>query len=163
MALIVGNGLGNTLNGTNGIDIILGGGGNDQLFGLGGSDLLDGGAGNDLLDGGAGSEIVYGGAGNDALVYKASENVGACDLYIGGIGTDTLRLVLTSAEAAAAAADIAAFHSSRADRLNRSKGMFGRNALWRRFPRSTRRARWYLPHCYSRSSACLRYGAVSRA
>jgi Ca2+-binding RTX toxin-like protein len=37
MALITGNGSRNILNGTNGIDAILGFGGNDDLFGLGGS------------------------------------------------------------------------------------------------------------------------------
>jgi VCBS repeat-containing protein len=118
MALITGNGQRNILNGTNGIDVILGLGGNDDLFGLGGSDLLDGGSGSDTLDGGAGSDLVYGGSGNDILIYTASENTGAHDLYFGGTSTDTLKLVLTSAEAAAAAADISAFQAFLADHSN---------------------------------------------
>jgi VCBS repeat-containing protein len=129
MAVLTGNGSANVINGTNGIDLIFGLGGDDQLFGGDGSDLVeggngndsvDGGAGNDIVDGGkgndtvnggAGSDIASGGDGNDILVYIASENVDATDLYFGGRGTDTLRLVLTSSEAAAAAADIAAFQS----------------------------------------------------
>ena len=111
MARITGNNLDNVLNGTGQADTILGLGGHDALFGFGGNDTLDGGTGNDTLVGGAGSDSVDGGDGNDILIYRASENFGASDLYSGGKGTDTLRLVLTSAEAAAAAADISAFQT----------------------------------------------------
>ena len=62
MAIRIGNGGNNTLNGTNGSDILLGLGGNDVLNGGGGSDLLSGGGGNDTLNGGSGSDIVSGGA-----------------------------------------------------------------------------------------------------
>ena len=98
MAIRIGNGGNNTLNGTNGSDILLGLGGNDVLNGGGGSDLLSGGGGNDTLNGGSGSDIVSGGAGNDTLVYKMSENVSGIDLYDGGSGIDTLTLELTAAE-----------------------------------------------------------------
>src|SRR6476660_8349967 len=111
MARITGDNLNNVLNGTAQADTILGLGGDDSLFGFGGNDSLDGGTGNDILDGGAGSDSVDGGDGNDILIYAASENVGASDVYSGGKGTDTLRLVLTSAEAAAAATDISAFRA----------------------------------------------------
>ena len=111
MAIRIGNGGNNTLNGTNGSDILLGLGGNDILNGGGGTDLLSGGGGNDTLNGGSGSDIVSGDGGNDTLTYKMSENVHSTDLYDGGSGTDTLRLELTGAEWAndAAKAEVAAF------------------------------------------------------
>lgn len=111
MAIKIGNSGNNTLNGTNGSDILIGLGGNDVLNGGGGSDLLSGGGGNDTLNGGSGSDIVSGDGGNDTLVYKMSENVRSIDLYDGGSGTDTLRLELTGAEWANAAtkANVAAF------------------------------------------------------
>src|SRR5215213_9518842 len=95
MAIRIGNGGDNILNGTNGSDLLLGAGGNDVLNGGGGIDILLGGGGNDTLNGGSGSDLVSGDAGNDTLIYKAAENTGGIDLYDGGSGTDTLRLELT--------------------------------------------------------------------
>ena len=111
MAIKIGNGGDNILNGTNGSDLLLGAGGNDILTGGGGSDILLGGNGNDTLNGGSGSDLVSGGAGNDTLVYKMSENAHSIDLYDGGSGIDTLRLELTGSEWANAGvkADVAAF------------------------------------------------------
>lgn len=111
MAIKIGNGGNNTLNGTNGSDLLLGAGGNDTLNGGGGIDILSGGGGNDVLNGGSGSDLVSGDAGNDLLIYKMSENKGSIDLYDGGSGTDTLRLELTGAEWAKAGvkADVTSF------------------------------------------------------
>ena len=111
MAIRIGNRGNNTLNGTDGSDILLGLGGNDVLNGGGRTDLLMGGGGNDTLNGGSGSDIVSGDGGNDTLVYKMAENVSSIDLYNGGSGTDTLRLELTAAEWGndAAKAEVAAF------------------------------------------------------
>ena len=111
MAIRIGNGGNNILNGTNGSDLLLGAGGNDVLNGGGGIDILSGGGGNDTLNGGSGSDLVSGDAGNDTLVYKAAENTGGIDLYDGGSGTDTLRLELTTAEWANGSmkAEVAAF------------------------------------------------------
>lgn len=111
MAIRIGNGGNNILNGTNGSDLLLGMGGNDILNGGGGVDILSGGAGNDTLNGGSGCDLVSGDAGNDTLVYKMSENVRSIDLYDGGSGVDTLRLELTGTEWANAGvkADVAAF------------------------------------------------------
>ena len=75
-----------------------GGAGSDTLSGGGGSDLLNGGSGNDILDGGSGSDTLNGDSGNDILIYKLAENAGAGDLYTGGSGIDTVRLMLTNAE-----------------------------------------------------------------
>src|SRR5262245_46978500 len=84
--------------GTTGADHLNGGSGNDTLSGYAGNDFLNGGSGSDLLDGGSGSDRVDGDSGNDVLVYRASENVGATDIYDGGSGIDTLRLLLTRDE-----------------------------------------------------------------
>lgn len=108
--------------GGNGEDLIYAGDGNDIAYGNNGDDTLDGGAGddelyggngNDTLDGGAGSDVVYGDKGDDTAIYVLSENTGQTDIYDGGKGHDTLRIVLTDAEAASAAvqADIAAYQS----------------------------------------------------
>jgi hypothetical protein len=78
MANIDGDGGGNTLSGTSGIDRLRGFGGNDTLSGLGGSDRLEGGdgrdtlrggGGSDLLNGGTGRDLMYGGAGNDTFAF----------------------------------------------------------------------------------------------
>ncbi|TKB95331.1 MAG: hypothetical protein E8D41_00810 [Nitrospira sp.] len=70
------DGLGYTLHGF---------GGNDVLFGGGGLDTVDGGAGLDLLRGGAGADTLLGGEGNDSL-----EGEDGNDLLIGGTGDDQL-------------------------------------------------------------------------
>jgi VCBS repeat-containing protein len=111
MAIKIGNGGNNTLNGTSGFDILLGGGGDDILNGGAGIDILSGGADNDTLNGGSGSDLVSGDSGNDTLIYKKAENAGSLDIYEGGSGSDTLRLELTAAEWANATvkADVEAF------------------------------------------------------
>ncbi|MEO0909720.1 MAG: hypothetical protein AAFX96_05110, partial [Pseudomonadota bacterium] len=53
-----------TLEGTDGSDIILGDYGNDQISGGDGNDTLDGGRGSDLLDGGDGNDTIV--LGSDA-------------------------------------------------------------------------------------------------
>jgi hypothetical protein len=58
----------------------------------------NGGSGNDTLDGGSGSDTMNGDAGNDLFIYRLAENAGAGDLYTGGSGIDTVRLMLTNAE-----------------------------------------------------------------
>ena len=101
------------LYGGAGSDLLIGGNGNDSVYGSSGNDALIGGNGDDLLDGGAGNDLLFGESGNDTAVYAMSENAGQCDFYDGGKGADTLRLVLTRAEAGSAAvqADIQAYLS----------------------------------------------------
>ena len=91
----------------NGDDILDGGSGNDLLLAGNGDDILDGGSGNDLLlagngndylDGGSGDDYLDGGNGDDRLIYDLSENLGSCDLYAGGRGSDTLVLELTHSQ-----------------------------------------------------------------
>ncbi|MGZ4998151.1 MAG: type I secretion C-terminal target domain-containing protein, partial [Methylobacter sp.] len=57
-----------TITGSSGNDVLVGGYGNDTLIGLGGNDTLSGGFGNDTLNGGDGNDILSGGAGADTLV-----------------------------------------------------------------------------------------------
>ena len=72
----VGTSQGETLSGTEGIDMIFGLEGADAVNGLGGSDVLcggsdadavNGGAGNDILDGEEGPDTLDGGLDNDIL------------------------------------------------------------------------------------------------
>jgi len=92
IAVKIGNGKANVLNGTAGADMIFGLGGSDRIRGLGGNDLLcggnggdalSGGDGNDALDGGNGSDALSGGSGNDRLTGGAGR-----DTFRGGSGTD---------------------------------------------------------------------------
>lgn len=80
---IEGSALADTLNGTNGRDLMFGQGGNDTLNGGAGNDLLHGGDGNDTLLGGEGNDQLYGGAGNDVLVGGPGN-----DWLNGGVGSD---------------------------------------------------------------------------
>ena len=111
---IIAAGNGNdTVDGGTGNDIIFGGNGNDALLGGAGNDLIAGENGDDVIDGGAGTDIVSGGNGNDVLIYRASENVGSVDIYDGGKGQDTLRLVVTQtmANSASFRSDLAAIQA----------------------------------------------------
>ncbi|WP_298241353.1 VCBS domain-containing protein [uncultured Bradyrhizobium sp.] len=111
---IIDAGNGNdTVDGGTGNDIIFGGNGNDTLLGGAGNDLISGDNGDDIIDAGAGCDLVSGGNGNDVLIYRASENVGSVDIYDGGKGQDTLRLVVTQtmANSASFRSDIAAIQA----------------------------------------------------
>jgi hypothetical protein len=84
----------NLLLGTNGDDVINGGGGADLIAGQGGDDVICGGAGPDLVSGGTGDDVIFGGAGGDVLsggngndtMHGGSDT----DLLSGGSGTDTM-------------------------------------------------------------------------
>ncbi len=58
LALRIGTGVGETINGNGSADLLLGFGGNDTLIGNGASDVLIGGAGNDTLNGGFGIDTA---------------------------------------------------------------------------------------------------------
>ncbi|MCG8359593.1 MAG: hypothetical protein MI920_28850, partial [Kiloniellales bacterium] len=84
----------NSIDGTAGDDLLIGGAGNDELHGLGGNDELYGGAGgdtlyglggNDELYGGAGGDTLYGGGGNDTLNGDDGD-----DFMSGSVGDDEL-------------------------------------------------------------------------
>ena len=66
-----------------------------------GDDIINSGNGDDTIDGGGGDDTLHAGAGDDTLVYVLSDNLtddGTSDLYVGGSGIDTVRLVLTAAQ-----------------------------------------------------------------
>ena len=82
---ILGSLDGETINGNQGADSLIGAGGNDTLFGGKDSDFVDGGDGDDLLNGNIGQDLVLGGKGND-LIYGGKDR----DSLVGGDGNDTL-------------------------------------------------------------------------
>jgi len=73
------------LNGTEGQDIIFGGGGADTINGLGE---------NDIIDGGAGADNIQAGNGDDTINHTLGEGP---DTVNGGAGLDTLNLLGTAA------------------------------------------------------------------
>jgi Ca2+-binding RTX toxin-like protein len=95
-AHIEGYDLADSLVGTFGDDVIMGGhlddtvsghGGDDTIWGEAGNDLLFGGDGNDSLVGGIGNDLIYGGSGDDSVEAGSGE-----DTIFGGSGEDTLFL-----------------------------------------------------------------------
>lgn len=67
--------LGAAINGTSGVDTLIGGSGNDTLNGLGGNDFLTGNAGDDRLNGGGGNDSMAGGAGDDSYTANSALDV----------------------------------------------------------------------------------------
>ena len=66
--------------------------GDNSLMGTTGINILIGGSGNDTLDGNGGADIIQAGAGSDRVIYHGTES--SID---GGAGTDTLILVAGTA------------------------------------------------------------------
>ena len=92
------NGAAQTLLGTEGQEIINGGGGADIISGFGENDIIDGGtgidtiaagAGNDTIAGGDGNDILNGDAGNDIFNYVIGDDADAVN---GGADSDTLNI-----------------------------------------------------------------------
>ena len=80
---IVGTPGADLLTGTNGPDVIMGLGGNDTMCGGPGSDVMDGGFGDDWMSGGSGADTMRGGFGADTM----QGNQGP-DLIVGGFDND---------------------------------------------------------------------------
>jgi Ca2+-binding RTX toxin-like protein len=83
--LIVGNDLGNFIDGAAGNDVIVGGSGNDFLFGGSGNNVISGGAGDDFITADSGNNIISGGSGNDSIVMGDGH-----DVISGGDGADII-------------------------------------------------------------------------
>ncbi len=81
------------INAGDGHDSINAGGGNDMVDGMMGDDTIYGGMGDDLIDAGAGTfDHLYGEDGDDVL-QTPNFIVGQDELYDGGAGFDTLKLM----------------------------------------------------------------------
>ncbi len=76
---------GDSFEGNDTNDTVIGGAGDDELRGNNGVDWLDGGDGDDTLVGGASSDALSGGEGNDYILGGAGE-----DAISGGVGNDTI-------------------------------------------------------------------------
>lgn len=83
--LIIGNDLGNFIDGAAGNDVIVGGSGNDFLFGGSGNNVISGGAGDDFITADSGNNIISGGSGNDSIVMGDGH-----DVISGGDGADII-------------------------------------------------------------------------
>ncbi len=77
-----------SINGTDGDNIIYGGSGDDTISGNGGNDIIYGGSGDDYLNGGSGDDYLNGGSGDDRLRAENGENT-----LRGGSGSDTFIFV----------------------------------------------------------------------
>ena len=82
---LIGNSVGNRIEGGNGADRIFGLDGDDQMFGDAGNDYIVGGLGADTLTGGDGVDELYGQEGDDIFW----GGTGA-DMLVGGDGNDIL-------------------------------------------------------------------------
>ena len=85
--------LGSELKGGLGNDTLTGRAGIDTLHGDEGDDVLRGGADNDYLSSGSGTDRLYGEDGDDVLFVTGGDVGGIADVFDGGSGTDTLRMV----------------------------------------------------------------------
>jgi Ca2+-binding RTX toxin-like protein len=86
---LLGSEMADILRGGTARDLIYGGGGDDTILGQGGRDTIDGGEGDDEIHGNAGNDVITGGAGDDHLVWSPGE---ANDTPSGGAGFDTLEI-----------------------------------------------------------------------
>ena len=82
--------------GTRFADTMIGDGNANIIDGNGGNDRLSGGAGDDTLIAGNGNGQYSGDSGNDTLVYTAGST--GSQVFDGGMGADTVRIVLTSGQ-----------------------------------------------------------------
>ena len=76
------------IDGGSGADSILGNGLGESLVGGGDADTINGGAGHDTLRGGDGVDSLLGGLGNDQ--FRIGQLDGRGDVFVGGLGTDTI-------------------------------------------------------------------------
>ena len=81
--IIIGNDLGNTIDGGAGNNIIDGGAGNDIIFTGTGNDIIAGGDGDDLIFSDGGNNIISGGNGTDNIITGSGN-----DIISGGDGND---------------------------------------------------------------------------
>lgn len=94
MAVFNGSDNSETLEGTDGKDVLNGGAGDDSLYGEGGNDNLNGQAGADSLYGGTGDDVLNGQQDDDSLYGDAGDDIlhgqEGDDSLAGGDGDDRL-------------------------------------------------------------------------
>jgi Ca2+-binding RTX toxin-like protein len=94
VVVIKGTNQGETLNGTEGRDLIMGRGGADTINANGGNDRARGGPGNDTVNGGEGNDVLRGRWGNDTVNGDNGNDriwVGrGADVENGGAGDDRM-------------------------------------------------------------------------
>ena len=101
------------VSGGSGADDLRGSFGDDVLAGGSGDDVLRGGFGDDILIDGAGNDTAFGGVGDDTFIWIAPEvrgfgGSGDADVVSGGVGEDTLYLVLAEGFDLSSGIDLAA-------------------------------------------------------
>ena len=121
----------NRITDGNGSNVIVGGAGNDTITAGNGSSIIYGGAGNDTINVGNGSSVIMAGAGSDTInsgggsdlaIYALSDHykimngalqtiAGDIDVYKGGNGNDTIRIVVTADEYALIKSQLTAYAS----------------------------------------------------
>ena len=110
-----------TLVGSNGANLLQGGGGDDTIFALAGDDTVEGGAGNDTLYGQAGTNLLQGGAGNDTLI----SGTGA-DAMDGGSGTgDTVSYAISGTGVGARLDGIVGWGGASGDTIQNVENLIG--------------------------------------
>ncbi|MCI5048858.1 MAG: hypothetical protein MRY32_00790 [Rickettsiales bacterium] len=113
---ILGTGVGESLTGSSGSDVIYGGlsvadpdDGDDTITGGAGNDYILGNGGNDIIDGGAGNDTLHGGAGDDTYVFGENSGVDTVLFFegAGASGGDVIQIAsdtgITSTSAAVSA------------------------------------------------------------
>jgi hypothetical protein len=92
---IFGTTAGEVLKGTDGDDVICGGGGGDTIKAGAGDDVVYGDDGGDTIYGGPGDDVIYGGAGGDTIRAEAGDDRvfgdDGGDTIYGGDGSDFIR------------------------------------------------------------------------
>ncbi len=77
------------VDGSDGADVITGGGLPDLISGDIGADVINGGNGNDVIEGGSGADAMSGGGGIDTLMESADLDYTLTDSTLTGNGSDT--------------------------------------------------------------------------
>ena len=116
-----------TMRGFAGNDTIQGLGGNDRIFGDRENDLLAGDEGADTLSGGQGSDTIYGGQGEDGIFGDRGHDLliggEGRDILTGGAGEDLFMMERTSTASTITEADIITDFGIGNDKIVLTEGM----------------------------------------
>ena len=116
-----------TMRGFGGNDTIQGLGGNDRIFGDRENDLLAGDEGADTVSGGQGSDTIYGGQGEDGIFGDRGHDLliggEGRDILTGGAGEDLFIIERTSTASTITEADIITDFGNGNDKIVLTEGM----------------------------------------